>query len=285
MKSIFKLALMMFATALIMQSCEEDIAVPSVMLDNQEISAKAGEEITIVATVTAAGGFSNLSIQKYWGDDVQGNPEETTTLTNSTYTFTYTVTQDDVEPILKFQFIATDGGGQTSAPVEAVVDVELTKAQILVKYDWLHTSAVREATNDEEIAAHDADNVFRYHEDGTYQLSYGAIAGDFDGLDQYCYWEVNEETGRLIRTRTSFNWGTWIFDVDARDTLDITDLSSTEMVADVILRGLDAFDPTYDPIENYIYKFSAQAKGDNFDPYAPGADDDAGPTAGDCIDF
>ncbi len=285
MKSIFKFTLMMFAAALILQSCEDDDpAAPSILLDNPTVSAKVGEEITITGTVTAPGGFKSVSVEKFWNDDSQGAPT-VTDISSSDFSFLYTVTEDDVEPILKFQFIATDANGNSGAPAESVVDVELTKAQILVKFDWLHASAIRVTTGEEEIAPHDADNVFRYNSNGTYQLSYGTVAGDFDGVDQYCYWEVNEETGRLIRTRTSFNWNTWVYDVDARDTLDITELTSTEMVADYIIRGLDAFDPTYEPVEDYIYTFAAQAKGDNFDPYAPGPEDDAGPTEGDCIDF
>ena len=286
MKLFFRLTLLVVAAAFIMQSCSEDEvpAAPSVTLDATELMAKAGEEITIVATITAPGGFSKISVQKFWGDTAEGAPEESTTLINNTYNFTYTVTEDDVEPILKFRFTATDNNSKTSAPVETVVDVELNMAQILVKYDWLHTEAVREKTGEEEISDHDADNVFRYEADGTYQMSYGTVFSDFEGLNQYCYWTVNEETGRLIRSVSSFNGATWEFTVDRRDTLDITNLTELVMEANTILRGLDQLDPLYDPVENYKYKYAAQAKSASFDPYKPGADDDAGPANGVCVD-
>ena len=290
MKSLLKLTLMMFAVAAIFPSCKEDPAAPSVLLDNTALSAKAGEEISIVATVTAPGGLSSLSIQKFWDDTEVGDPTEVSSLTGGEYTFMYTVTQDDVEPILKFRFTATDGNGKTSTPVEAVVDVELTKAQLLVKYDWLHYSSVRKATGSEDISDADGDDVYRFSEDGTYQVSYGSAYSGFEGLDQFCYWQVNEETGRLIMTKSSFNGATWLFDVDKRDTLDITSLTDMQMEADVILRGLDFFndgtqDVPYKAEEDYSFKYSAQAKGSSFDPYKEGPDDDAGPSNGECIDF
>ncbi|RLD19951.1 MAG: hypothetical protein DRI71_11065, partial [Bacteroidetes bacterium] len=207
MKLFFKASLMLALTAFILQSCEEDKAPPSVSLDNTELSAKAGEQITIVATVAAEAGFSKITVQKFWGDTEEGSPTESTTLVDGKYSYTYTVTQDDVEPILKFRFIAFDIEGTASAPAETVVDVELTKAQILVKYDWAHTSYIRVKTGTDDISAADADDVYRFNADGTFQLSMGTEYSGFEAFYHYCYWSVNEDTGEFILSFSKLNGG------------------------------------------------------------------------------
>ncbi len=280
MKPFFKLAVVLFAGVFALQSCEKDKAAPSVTLDNTELSAKAGESIAIVATVTAEAGFSKISVQKYWGDTEEGAPTESTTLTDGKYTFNYTVTEDDVEPILKFRFTAFDVDGQASSPVETVVDVELTKAQLLVKFDWLLSDEIRKKTGMSDISDVYTDDVYRFNSDGTYDKSVGEKADDFGDLwYNYCYWEVNEETGRLIMTRTGAFLG------DVRDTLDITTIDASKLEADVIYRGLDQFDPSYDAVEEYNKIMTTLAKGSDFDPYHPGPEDDAGVHAGPCNDF
>lgn len=284
MKSIFKLTLMMFAAALIMQSCEEDPASPSVMLDNTELSAKAGEQIVIVATVTAPGGFSKLSIQKFWGDDMQGDPTEVTTLTDGAYTYTYTVTEDDVEPILKFQFVAIDNDGKASSPIETVVDVELTMTQLLLKYDWLLSDEIRGLTGESDISDVYTDDVYRFYEDGTYDKSIGAKVDAFNDIwYNHCYWNLDEVTGQLLMARTGAYLG------QVYDTLNITSISSTLIEADVTYYGLDAFnvggeDVPYEAVEEYVKKLAAQPRSANFDPYLNGPDDDLTGPANACND-
>ncbi len=62
------------------------------------------------------------------------------------------------------------------------------------------------------------------------------------------------------------------------------------MEGDVIYLGLDAFNTgseavPYEASENYLKKFTAQAKGSSFDPYGPGSEDDIeGPSATPCND-
>jgi len=276
----------MVATTFIMQSCSEDElpAAPSVALDATALSAKAGEEITIVATITAPGGFSKISVQKFWGDTAEGAPEESTTLINNTYNFTYTVTEDDVEPILKFRFTATDNNSKTSAPIETVVDVELTMTQLLLKFDWLLVDEIRQLTGESDIADAYTDDVYRFYTDGTYDKSIGAKADDFSDLwFNYCYWNLDESTGRLLMSRTG------AFLEDAYDTLNITSITSIAIDADVTYYGLDVFNTgnepvPYLPVEEYVKKLSAQARSSNFDPYMPGPDDDQTGPANACND-
>lgn len=261
-----------------MISCDkdEDVAAPTVTLDNEILSANVGETIEITATVDAPGGFDKLVVSKLHNGTSVDNTEYTEE--KSSYLFTYVIAEDDVDPILTFSFTAYDKGGKTGAR-EAIVDIGLTMTQTLLKYDWLLTEEIREKTGTNDIAAHYTDDIYRFHEDGTWQRSFGEKLGALDGLDSYCYWNLNEESGLLQMSRTDWVGNTTI------DTLNITELSSTAFVADAIYRGLDLFDETYDPVENFVKKFAAQAKGANFDPYGVGASDDNGPIACEAVDW
>lgn len=284
MKPFFKLAVVLFAVVFALQSCEEDKAAPSVSLDSTELSAKAGEQITIVATVTAEAGFSKISVQKYWGDVEEGAPTESTTLTDGKYTFNYTVTEDDVEPILKFRFTAMDVDGQASSPVETVVDVELTWAQILVKYDWANTGYIRKKTDTNDISAADADDIYRFNSDGSFQLSMGTEYGGYEDFHHYCYWSVDETAGTLTLSWSDLNDGWTAYDKHVEETYMVITLTQDQIQGDITILGLDTLDPDYDAEEDFTKVWSAEARSSNFDPYKPGPDDDNGHDGAVCHD-
>lgn len=258
------------AITMFMISCDkdEDAAAPSVTLDNEILSSNVGETIEITATVDAPGGFDKLVVSKLHNGTSVDNSEYTEE--KSSYVFTYVIVEEDVDPILTFNFTAYDKAGKTGSR-EAIVDIGLTMTQTLLKYDWLLTEEIREKTGKNDISDEYTDDIYRFHEDGTWQRSFGEKTGIFDGLDSYCYWNLDEETGLFQMSRTDWQGTTTI------DTLTITELSSSAFVADAIYRDLDLLDDSYDPIENFVKKFAAQARGANFDPYKVGAGDDNGP--------
>jgi len=285
MKSIIRVALVLVSMGLVLQSCEEEFAAPSVTLDNTDISAKAGEEITIIATVTAPAGFSKLTVQKFWDDTEEGSPSEVTDLTDGKYSFFYTVTEDDVEPILKFRFTAIDNDGQASTPVEAVVDVELTWSQILVKYDWAHTGYIRKKTSTNDISTANADDVYRFNADGSFELSMGTEYDGYEDFHHYCYWKIDETAGTLTLSWSDLN-DTWTaYDKHVEETYTIATITQDKIEGDITIEGLDAIDPDYDASEDFTKVWSAQAKSSNFDPYKPGPDDDAGRDGAVCQDI
>ncbi|MCG8308889.1 MAG: hypothetical protein MI975_15955 [Cytophagales bacterium] len=267
-----------------MYSCsEDDPAEPTISLSETQITAKAGETIKVTVTMTAEAGFNKLIVTKLWDGSAQ-NTDEITNITGNSYEFEYEVLVDDADYILSFNFKVVDKDGR-EAQAELVVEVELTMTQLLLKYDWLLADEVRVKTGESDISDPYTDDVYRFHADGSYDKSIGDKADSFSDLwFNYCYWNLNEETGMLIMTRTG------AFLEDVRDTVNITKIDAEVMEGDVIYRGLDAFNTggeavPYEPVEEYVKKFAAQAKGSNFDPYMPGPDDDDTGPAKACNDI
>lgn len=271
---LFSFVALLISATFFVTSCTEDFEAPTVALSEEAIDAKAGEEISVTVTVTAPAGLDKVVATMLHDGVAVGTPME---YMETSFTYTYTVTEDDVDPILSINFTATDLEGQEGEK-ELVVDVELTMTQLLLKYDWLLSEEIRETTNTNDISDVYTDDLYRFYEDGTYDKSIGAKVDAFSDLwFNYCYWKLDEATSTLIMSRT----GAYLEDV--RDTINITLLDATELRGNVVYYGLDVFDPSYAAVENYEKVFAAMAKGENFDPYQIGSDDDAGP-AGVCND-
>ena len=114
-------------------SCsDDDSAPPTISLSETSIDVKAEDNISITATYTAEAGAETITITKYWDGTVQGTPEVKSTLQNSgTINFNYTVSQDDADHILKFNFTIIDNEGLVDQK-EVVINVELTSLQLLL---------------------------------------------------------------------------------------------------------------------------------------------------------
>ncbi|MEQ9405935.1 MAG: hypothetical protein RIM99_20255 [Cyclobacteriaceae bacterium] len=263
-----------------LSSCGDDdvtFADPTIELSENATTASPGEEISVTVTATTDATFESIVVTKLWDGNSQGTltidelPEEP-------FTYTYTVLDEDADHILSFNFLITDSQDKT-ASVDWVVTVELTPMQLLVKYDWNLSDEIRQKTSASDIADVYKDDVYRFNTDGTYAKSNGGTADDFnDGWYNYCFYDLNETTLRLLMSRTG------AFGEDEVDTLNITVISDTQILADVTYYDLDQLDATYDPVEEYEKQFSAVAKTESFDPYGTGADDDAGPANMDCIE-
>lgn len=270
------MAVLLFTSAIFVSSCKKEDP-PSITLSQELISVNAGETISVTVSVDAPAGLDKVVVTQLHDGTAVGNPQEFTT---APFDFTYTVTEDDVDPILSFNFKAIDTEEQEGEK-ELVVDVALTMTQLLLKYDWQLTSEVRELTGENDISETYTDDIYRFHADGSYDKSIGAMVDDFSDLwFNYCYWNLDEANSTLYLSRTG------AFLEDVRDTIQITTLDHSLLEGTVVYYGLDVFNTgeevvPYEAVENYIKGFSAVAKSENFDPYQAGADDDAGP-AGVC---
>ncbi len=282
-KNVFsKVILSLFFVSLITISCssDDDPNSPSITLSQTSIDVIAEESnsVTVSYSTDVLAG-STITTTKLLDGVPSGTPE-TTPISSSSGSFAYqfiVTVEDSDSGIVKFNFTITDGDGQTSQ-TELVVNVELTKRQLLLKYDWLLTDEIRVATGLSDINPVYTDDVYRFHEDGTYQKSIGAMADTFSDIwYKHCEWDFDEDTGVLKMHRTG------AFGSDVYDVMTITMIDNTAFEADITYEGLDAFDPSYDPIEEYVKKMSAQARGNSFDPYMPGPDDDVeGPSPTPC---
>lgn len=267
------------AFSLFISCSDDDPAPPTISLDVNTIDVKADETNAVTVTYSAETASSTIVVTKYLDDTPSESPENfTKTENNGSFNFEFAVTVDDSDSgIVKYNFTITDGNGLT-AQTELVVNVELTMTQILLKYDWLLTDEIRVKTGESDISDVYTDDVYRFNEDGTYQKSIGEKVDDFsDVWYKHCTWNLDEETGVLKMHRTG------AFGGDVYDVMTITSLTKEALEADIVYEGLDQFDASYDPIEDYIKKMSAQAKGSSFDPYKVGPDDDVeGPSLTPC---
>jgi hypothetical protein len=259
------------AMAAFLSSCdgdEDSFDAPTLSLSETAITASPGEEVTVDIDAATDGGFKNLVVKKMWDGTAQD--EETFTTLPSNYS--YTVTDEDAEHILTLNFTVTDNQGKTASK-DLVITVELTPMQILLKYNWKLTEEIRKKTNENDISDAYTDDVYRFNADGTYNKSIGDKKDDFNDIwYNYCYYDLNETTMRLLMSRTG------AFAEEVTDTLNITILDETKLHADVTYYGLDVFDETYDPVEEYEKRLVAVPKVNTFDPYLPGAsDDETGP--------
>lgn len=274
---------MLAMSFIVMSSCDEDDpAAPTISLSETTIDAKAGETLSVEVTYMAEAGAKSITVTKLWNGESQGSETVTDEDLEGDLVFDYEVEEEDADHVLTFNFLIEDNDGQTGQ-VELVVNVELTMKQLLLKYNWALSEEIRNKTGEDDISEVYTDDIYRFNEDGTYDKSIGEMVDDFgDVWFNYCYWDLNEETGRLLMHKTG------AFLEDVVDTLDITTINAEVLEAGIVYYGLDAFNTgeeevPYESVEDYVKKFTATAKGDSFDPYQAGADDDGGP-AGTCND-
>jgi hypothetical protein len=258
-------------------SCDNDenFAEPTLTLSQTNVTASPGDEVSVAITAAAEAGIRDLVVTKRW-DGTTVDTETFTTLPSTPYV--YTVTDDDADHIVTLNFTLTDKKNK-SVSKEVVITVELTPRQLLLKYNWRLSEEIRKKNNTNDINDAYTDDVYRFNADGTYNKSIGAKADDFGDIwFNYCYWDLNDNTLKLLMSRTG------AFGEEVTDTLRIKVIDETKLHADVTYYGLDVFDETYDPVEEYEKRFVAVPKVASFDPYQPGAADDETGPAGMCAD-
>lgn len=244
---------------------KETFDPPTISLSTTQVTASPGDVITVDITKTTDAGFKSLLVTKLWDGVEQGDQEITNESVNA---FSYTVLNEDADHVLTFNFKVTDSKNGT-AQTELIVTVDLTPMQLLLKYNWRLDAEIRKKTGANDINDKYTDDVYRFNSDGTYDKSIGAKVDDFGDIwFNYCYYDLNDQTLRLLMTRTG------AFAEQVTDTLNITVIDDTKIYANVNYYGLNVFDPAYDPVEKYEKRLVAVAKTDSFDPYLPGPDDD-----------
>lgn len=281
-KVLPKIVLSLFlGSILLVASCssDDDPNPPSISLSQTSIDVEAEETNSVDVIYSSEVGSATITVTKYLDGTQSGTPEVIPgTGSAGTYNYEFIVSVDDADSgIVKFNFTISDENGQTTQ-TELVVNIELTKRQLLLKYDWLLTDEIRQKTGESDINPVYTDDVYRFNEDGTYQKSIGDMVDAFGDIwYKHCEWDFDEESGVLKLHRTG------AFADEAYDVMTITMIDENGWEANIVYYGLDIFDPGYDPEEDYVKKMSSQAKGSSFDPYLPGPDDDIeGPSLTPC---
>lgn len=260
----FTLKLTVFALVIpmVMASCKkEETPVATAISIDKTITPKlnVGEEATATITIVADG----VKAFKYYKvvDEVKGTAVDVTSqLVKSgntyTYDFSYTVQEFDDLHTLGFEFEVTDNRDQVKTTA-LVVDVSLSVKSSFVKYDWKVTAS--EWLGFDVLAAWDAAYIYRFHQNGTYDVDMTAQYAD--STHHFCYWVYKETPNnadtiailRLIRKLRSGSQG-----VDEYYDYKITSATESQMIMywDIPVFGLYGIKNT----------FTSQPKG-AFQPY------------------
>ncbi len=280
-KNLLKIILGLFLGSFLMVSCssDDDPNPPTISLSQTSITVEAEATNSITVSYIAEASPSSVTVTKYLDGTATGTPQNfPATSGTGNFLFSFEVSVDDSDSgIVKYNFTIVDNANQVSQ-VELVVDIELTTRQLLLKYDWLLTDEIRLKTGESDINQVYTDDVYRFNEDGTYQKSIGDTPDNFSDIwYKHCEWNLDDATGVLKLHRTG------AFGSDVYDVMTITKIDKQGLEANITYLGLDVFDESYDASEDYVKKMSTQAKGNSFDPYGPGSDDDVeGPSPTPC---
>ncbi len=229
---------------------KEETPVATAISIDKTITPKlnVGEEATATITIVADG----VKAFKYYKvvDEVKGTAVDVTSqLVKSgntyTYDFSYTVQEFDDLHTLGFEFEVTDNRDQVKTTA-LVVDVSLSVKSSFVKYDWKVTAS--EWLGLDVLAAWDAAYIYRFHQDGTYDVDMTAQYAD--STHHFCYWVYKETPNnadtiailRLIRKLRSGSQG-----VDEYYDYKITSATESQMIMywDIPVFGLYGIKNTF----------------------------------------
>ena len=240
---------------------EEDEVETSISIDKTTTDQlNVGETVTATVTIISAG----VKTFKYYKvvDEVKGSAVDVTSqLTQSgdayTYSFSYTIGENDDLHTLGFEFEITDNNNVVKTTA-LVVSMNLSTRSLFVKYDWKITGEDHTVWGD-LLQPWDAAKTFRFYEDGTYQVD---LTAEYpDSLHHFCNWVYKETPSngdtlaivRLIRKQLSGDIG-----LDEYYDFRITTANESEMTMYWDLAVWAIFD-----IQR---TFTSQQKGE-FQPY------------------
>jgi hypothetical protein len=256
------LAIIAIGLTLGTNSCEKEPERPTtaISLDKTETGPHdIGETVTATVTIVAQDVKSFVYYKVV--DQVKSDPVDMTSgLTKSgttfTYNFSYELEQGDDLGTLGFEFEVTDDLDVIKT-ASILVTTNLSIQGMFIKYDWKITA--ESWLGESVLQPWDAAKVFRFHDDGTYDVD---LSPEHAGKNHhFCNW-VYEETPdngdtiavlRLVRRLLSGDQG-----LDEYYDFMITSANESEMIMywDIAFWGLFDIERT----------FNSQAKG-AFQPY------------------
>jgi len=234
--------------------------VTTISLDkDQTESLNIGDIVTATVTIVSAE-VKTFTYTKVV-DNENGIPVDVTAnLTKDgntyTYNFTYTLVENDDLHTLGFEFNVVDKNG-LSKTASLLVQTNLSTRSAFVKYDW-HITA-EQWLGSSVLTEADSLKVFRFYEDGTYEVDLSAQYAA--PTHHFCYWVYKETPNngdtlaivRMIRKQASGDAG-----IDEYYDFRIVAASESEMTMywDLAVFGLLDIQRT----------FTSQPKG-AFQPY------------------
>ncbi len=223
-------------------SCKDDdeSTVTTLNIDKTTTSnLNIGETATATITIVA----DNITSFNYIKVVDNANVDTTDAISNLvkdgttyTYNFSYVLQEGDDLGTLGFKFVAVDGEN-ASKEVSLLVETILSVKSMFIKYDWHITG--EDWLGTPCLTAADSAKVFRFNDDGTYDVDLSATYAA--STHHFCYWVYKETPNngdtiaelRLLRRMLSGETAT-----DEYYDFKITKADETEMTMFWELWGL-----------------------------------------------
>jgi hypothetical protein len=246
-------------------SCKKDNkdgSLPVIRLSTNSVTGKSERKIQLTVDMTTPDGFKELLISKginlktdssYGTNGVLLVTPVSSGTNTYQYTFTYTLSPDEVDKLVGFNFKLIDSKGR-SAEKDLTVNTTASGAQIIFSRKWALISKLWQSANppSETIEDCDKDNVYKWNRDSTITINYGASACGFDGFNVYDKWTLSEDEKTFTQTYHS------LFDPSAItvESYKVTTLSNDKLVMTITL-DLSAFGPPYTNHELFVYTYNS----------------------------
>lgn len=233
------LSCLLLACLYILPGCDKDSDDPNkpvMSLSTDKVAGKSGQDISVTLSITIPDGFKELVITKgvnLQPDNVFGVRSVTPVATGDhtyEYVFEYTLSPDETDKLVGFNFRLTDNQGR-SVEKDLTVNTTPGPAEIIFTRKWLLTSKFWESAGAEDIKDCEKDDVYTYNRDSTMSLGYGASACSLDGLNIYDHWELSEDEKTL--TMEYYN----VFNPAQRtiERYNVRSISTERIVMDITL--------------------------------------------------
>lgn len=239
-----------------------DNSAPVLTLSDDYVTGKSGREIDLTLNLTTPGGFKKLAITKginlhpdeNFGTDgvLEATPVSTGTNTYQ-YKFSYTLSPDEVDSLVGFNFKLVDNQGR-EIEKDLTVNTVASPEQILFSYKWLLKSKFQatQSPGVETITDCESDDVYTWNRDHTMSINYGSKGCTFDGFNVYDSWSLSENEKEFTQIYHS------LFDPSniTVEKYNVRSISKDRVIMDVVL-DLSVFGPPYTDHEVFVYTFDA----------------------------
>lgn len=237
----------------------DDPNIPVMKLSIDNVTGKSGKLLELTVEMSIPGGFKELLISKginLQPDNVFGIKSVTPVSGGEnkySYTFTYTLSPDEVDKLVGFNFKLTDNQGR-AVEKDLTVNTTAGPAQIIFTHKWLLKSKFHESGSPavETITDCEKDDVYLWKRDSTITLNYGASACTFDGFNVYDKWTLSADEKVFTQVYHS------LFNPAAITTekYNVRSVTKDRLVMDIVL-DLSWLGAPYTDHETFVYTFDA----------------------------
>lgn len=245
-----------------MAGCKKDGTdpnMPVMQLSSDNVTGKSGKLIETTIDISIPDGFKELVITKGVNlvpDNVYGTKKVTPTSTGNNqyqYKFTYTLSPDETDKLVGFNFRLTDNQGR-AVEKDLTVNTVASAAQNIFSHKWLLRSKFQESGQPavETITDCEKDDVFYWKRDSSITVNYGSSACTFDGFNVYDKWTLSDDEKTFKQVYHS------LFDPTAitTETYTVRSVTKDRLVMTITL-DLSWLGPPYTDHELFVYTYDA----------------------------